>query len=45
MFTLTADGPPQGTYRFSHAALSSFNLFVVPVGQGRRTYEAVIYAR
>lgn len=47
-FSITFDGPAapplaQRTYRFTHAQLGWFDLFIVPVGaaQGRRQYEAV----
>lgn len=47
-FSLLFSGPaaaflPQGTYEFSHPALGSFALFIVPIGQGAGAirYQAV----
>lgn len=49
-FSMLFEGPGsspllQGSFPFSHAALGSFDLFVVPVGEqaGLRTYEAIVY--
>lgn len=42
MFTVRGGGPAQGTYRFTHPKLAPFPLFVVPVGRGGTTYEAVV---
>jgi hypothetical protein len=44
LFTTRVNGPAQGTYRFTHPTLSALTLFVVPVGAGRRYYEAVVYS-
>lgn len=46
-FMLSFLGPsaqplPQGTYIFEHAAMAKFSLLIVPDGQGRETYTAVI---
>ena len=43
LFAVRGAGPQQDTYRFSHARLAPFPLFVVPVGARRgRYYEAVV---
>ena len=42
MFAVRGSGPGQGTYRFQHGTLAPFQLFVVPVGGGRRRYEAIV---
>jgi hypothetical protein len=44
LFTTRVSGPAQGTYRFTHPTLAAVTLFVVPVGSGRRYYEAVVYS-
>jgi xanthine/CO dehydrogenase XdhC/CoxF family maturation factor len=44
VFRARTIGPPQGTYTFYHPTLGRLSLFVVPVGTGRRNYEAVIYS-
>lgn len=44
-FRIRSGGPAQGTYRFETGRLAPFDLFVVPVGGRRTTYEAVVVSR
>ena len=44
LFTTDRTGPPQGTHRFYHPSLGTMSLFVVPVGAGGRSYEAVVFS-